>query len=172
MREHRLCYSSPAPNVESGVLVGVCFVSAGQTPKHGLTGAIALVDMSARRALAAGVARIDRDHRDACHCSLIFDKATKLSEAPVVQSSPQRLIDGLSPFADTFEIFNGNRTTGAFCFGNDLTRDVVVDPLLKPALSAAQFPQPTFRGSCTFFLQDIIKSFLIRNAFNIFSALC
>jgi hypothetical protein len=164
MREHRLCYRSPAPNIESGVAVCVGFMSAGYTPKHGLTGAIFLVDMPAHKALTAGVSWVNNKNRDACFARFIFNKAAKLGESPVVQAFPLLFV-GLSPGADILEVFKTNRALGAFSFGNDATRDVVVNPLLETALSSAHFPKPTLRGFGSFLLQH-------GAAFNVPLALC
>lgn len=91
-------------------------------------------------------------------------KAAQFGESPVVQAFPLLFI-GLSPGANVFEVFKADRAMGAFRFGNDATRNVVVDPLLKTALSAAHFPEPTLRGSCAFLLQ-------YGAAFNVPLALC
>ena len=153
MREQRLCYSSPAADIDSGVTVCVGFMSTGCTPKHGLTGAVFLVNMSAHRALAAGMTGVNNDNRNAMLAGFVFDKATQFSESPVMQSFPLLFI-GLSPSANMLEVFKAYRALGAFCFGNDATRDVVVNPLLKTALSAAHFLEPSSRGSCSFLLQS------------------
>lgn len=152
MREHRLCYGSPAPDIESGVAVCVGFMSASCTPKHGLTGTVLFVDMSTHETLTASIARVNNEDRNACHLRFIFDKAAQFGESPVVQTFPLLFI-GLNPGADILEVFKTNCAMGAFSFGNDATRYVVVDPLLETALSSAHFPKPTFGGSCAFLLQ-------------------
>jgi len=153
MRELKALLLRPASDHDSGVAVGVFFVPAGCTPKHGLAGAVLFVDVAARRALAAGVTRIDNENRNAGTTRLVGNKIAQLSETPVVQAFPLLQI-GLNPGANAFEVFKGNRAAGAFSFGNDATRNVVVDPLLKTALLSAHFPKPTFRGLGSFLLQQ------------------
>lgn len=104
MREHRLCYDSPARYVSGGVLICVCFVPAAQTPEHGLGFSVALVDMPAFRAFPAGVSRVDSYNRDASLLGFVLDKSSKLAEAPIVQTFPLLFV-GLTAGADVREVF-------------------------------------------------------------------
>ena len=79
-------------------------MSADDTPKHGLTGAVLFGDMAAGRALTAGIKRVNHKNRNAGQTRLVFNKAAQFGESPVVQAFPLLFI-GLSPCANVLEVF-------------------------------------------------------------------
>ena len=87
--------------------------------RQGLGFAIGFVAMSARRALARGIAGINRLDHHAFPLRFVFDKRLKLKERPsAVFSSvgfPYR-----RPFADLLEILKRNAAPGVFGFLDEL----------------------------------------------------
>ena len=112
MCEHRLSYSNPARDVSGGVLVCVCFVSAGKTPKLRLAFPVLLVDVAALGAFTARVSRVDNFARDTGSLGLVLHKGSKLAERPVMQPFPL-LFSGLNPASDVRQVFQPNAKPGA-----------------------------------------------------------
>lgn len=146
--------SGPAalPKVRGSVGVGVRGKAARAARKAILTGAVALLGMAADGTLSAAVARIDRDQRYAGEFRLVLQKQPELRERPRVQNCTL-LSPGLDPFADAVEVFNGDTTTGAFSFSNDLLGDIVIDPGRKAPLLAGEFLQSALRRPGLFLLE-------------------
>ena len=133
--------SGPAtlPEVQ-GVRVGMRPESARSTRKLFLGLAVALVAAAASRAGSAAVPGIHADQQDSHEQSLIFQEFAQLRESPAVQNCALPA-PGLDPSADARQILNGDSAIGAFSFGNDLLRDVVIDPGGKAPLLAGKCPQ-------------------------------
>jgi len=153
MCEQRTSYSAPARNVSSGVLICVCFVSAGKTPKLRLAFPIALVYVPAFRALAAGVSRVNDFARNPSSLGLVLHEGAKLAERPVVQTFPL-LFSGLNLASYVRQVFQLNAKPGAFRSGYDALGNNVILMLLEPALPATQLAQTTLGGLGSHFLKD------------------
>lgn len=141
MRERiRLSYGSPTRNISGCVMVGVCFVSAGQTQELGLGFAVPLGDVTADRTFPAGVARINRHDGNSGALGLVLQEPAELAEAPVVQSFALLFV-GPYPAADVRQIFERNPHAVAFGSRNDALGNAVVLMRLEPPLFAAHAAQ-------------------------------
>ncbi|MDQ5908493.1 MAG: hypothetical protein QG599_584, partial [Pseudomonadota bacterium] len=82
VRHDRLIDISPCSDIDRRVFIRIRNMSTGETLKTGLGFAIGFVDMSASRALARGMARINILDRNAIQLRLVLDKRLKLKERP------------------------------------------------------------------------------------------
>lgn len=125
MRHDRLIDISPCSDIDRRVLIRIRNMSTGDTSKTGLGFAIGFVAMSARRALARGIAGINRLDHHAFPLRFVFDKRLKLKERPTAVFSsvgfPYR-----RPFADLLEILKRNAAPGVFGFLDELFGNNVV----------------------------------------------
>lgn len=101
---------------------------------------IGLFDMPTRWAFSAGVSWVDEGHRNTRKPGLVRDKRAELKERPVRQACPLAL-SSRYPFANAFEIFEGNTATGALSVRHECLADLVVDVLLIASLLAADLQQ-------------------------------
>ena len=153
MCELRLGYSSPARNHSRCVMVCVTAMPAGHTQKLGLGFPVALIDMPTHETFSARVAWIDGYDRDASQLCLVFDKASKLGETPIVQAF-SLLFVGLTAGSNVFQILDLNAESGAFRSGNDALGNAMVMVLLESPLFSAYLPEAAFRGFCADTLKD------------------
>jgi hypothetical protein len=161
---------SPADILRS-VDIGVRLVTASTAPKLGLSGAVLLLAVSTTATCAAGIAGIDSRHNNTGPLGFIFQKQPQLRECPRMQNCPL-LAPGLDPFADALQIFDGNPTSGAFSFGNDLLTDIVVHPCGEPSLLSRENPQTASGGAGLFLLKIPAQSpMAVPNGFDVRSGM-
>ena len=129
VRHDRLIDISPCSDIDRRVLVRIRNMPTGDTLKTGLGFAISFVDMSARRALARGVTRINILDNNAFPLRFVFNKRLKLEERPTAVFGsigfPNR-----RPFTDLLEILKLDSAPGVFGFLDELFRNNVV--LISP----------------------------------------
>jgi hypothetical protein len=108
--------------------------------------------MSALRALAARIARINCDNRHACTFGFVLQKRPQLSESPIVQCRALAA-PGRYPVADVRQLFDSNSASGALRLLHKFFRDTVVGVLLKTTLSARYFFELAFCRACALSLK-------------------
>jgi hypothetical protein len=145
-RENRQVYIYPASHIASSHVVCICFVSTGYASKHGLFFSVGLVYMPTAKTSPARVLGVNNGHWDTKLPCFVFDKRSKLTEGPIVQSFPL-LFPGLNPRANMLEVFKPYFERVAFSFVNDAFRNIVVNPRLETALSAPAKPQAPYGGT-------------------------
>lgn len=128
-----------------------------------LTLAVGFFTVTARRASAAGVARVNRNNPHARNGRFIFQKVSQLSESPVGMLGSLRFLNR-RPLTNTFEFFKGYRSNRVFSLRDKLFRNAMVHIALIAALLAAQFLEPALGRACANRLQDA-ATFLIPLAF-------
>lgn len=134
-------------------MVGVCFVSTGQTQELGLVFAVPLGDVTADRTFPASVARINRHDRNSGALGLVLQEPAELAEAPVVQSFALLFV-GPYPAADVRQIFERNPHAVAFGSRNDALGNAMVFMLLEPPLLATHAAQSSLGSFCANALKD------------------
>lgn len=108
--------------------------------EQSLRNTIAFVDGATAWACPARVAGINGDDLNPCELGLVFQKATKLKEAPRVLHSSLGLANR-DPTSDALEIFDGNSTVGVFGFGDETLGDLVIDITGKAGFLSSAFAQ-------------------------------
>lgn len=99
--------------------------------------AIAFVDTATSGAGATRVARIDRDHGDACPPCLVLDEGAQLMKGPTVQDRSLAAASSC-PQANALEVFKSNPACGVFGGLYDLLADDVVHVRGEAALLAGE----------------------------------
>jgi len=140
IRYHWPVYGGPGPDIQGRDVVCEASEPARPTEKFGLRFSVGLFDVPARRAFSAGVSRVDEGHRNTRKPGLVRDERMELKERPVRQACPLAL-PSRYPFANAFEIFEGNTATGALSVRHECLADLVVDVLLIASLFAADLQQ-------------------------------
>jgi len=112
--------------------------TAMDTSELRLGSAIRLLGMAAGRALATGVARINRDDWDTREFRLVGDKLPKFRKCPLPKpfavSLPNRWLE-------TFQVLQGNGPAGVFGRAHDGFGDAVVFVTLKSSLPTRRLLQ-------------------------------
>ncbi len=106
--------------------------------KHSLALAVGLLAMAALAASAGCVARVDLDHGDSRERRLVREEAEKLVERPARQPVASVPTPSRNPFADAFEVFDGNATPGALGGFDDRLADAMVLVLAEPGFLSGQ----------------------------------
>lgn len=102
-----------------------------------------LIDHSTARASSARVARVDCEHRNACHLCFVCDKMAKLGEGPPVQTVTLAL-SGPNPLTNAGQFLDRNGKAVAFSRSNYLLRDAVRRVLAKPGLLPGELFEAPF----------------------------
>lgn len=114
-------------DVNRGVVVSVCGMSAKLTLELSLRLAIGLIAVVALGAGAAGVARIHGDNGDAMQFPLVLDEVPQLGKAPSANPSSLTLAKPCSHATlNPLEILNGDSATSAFAEHYESFTDFVV----------------------------------------------
>ena len=100
-----------------------------------MIGTVALIDTTAYRAGARGIARVYRDDRHAREGRLVLDKLAKLIKRPVRVSCPL-LAPNRYPVTDALEVFEGDPAPGVLRGLHDTLADAVVGVSLVALLLA------------------------------------
>lgn len=144
----------PLPDVQRRVGVCVRGMAARDALEGGLVGSVALVDATARAALARRVARINEADRDAQTLGLVNYKIAKLGKRPITK--PCSLVAaGRYPLSDALEIFKSDSARGAFSIRNERLRYDVVCVGLESPLLPGQFAKFAFGGFGAALLQSL-----------------
>ena len=129
VRHDRLIDISPCSDIDRRVFIRIRCMTTRDTQKMGLGFTVSLVNMSAGRALARGIARVNILDRNALQLRLVFNKRLKLKERPTAVfrsvGFPNR-----GPFADVLEMLKFDSAPGVFGFLNELFGNNVV--LISP----------------------------------------
>lgn len=120
---------------------------AANTGEGALIGSVLVVDRSASTTPFGGVARIYQNDRYASKPGFVFDKATELSECPIMQAS-SLLASGLNARPNVPEVFKPYRSARALRLANKSLRDYVVGVGLESPLPSGKLPEPSFCGLC------------------------
>jgi len=137
----RPAYGGPAGDHPGSVGIRVHRETTSGATESRLVGTVSLFGVSASGTLPAAIPRLYGNQADTCQLCLVLQKRPQLSERPTMQNSPL-LPCSPYPVADSRQFLNGNPAPGAFCGGNDLLRNNVVDVFGKAALFAGKFLQP------------------------------
>ncbi len=140
------------PKDFGSVEVRVRSIAAGATQKLGLGRSVQLLGMPAVGTFAAGVSRIDRDHRDASGNALVGNKEFKLIERPGMQDGTLRQ-PSLNSVADALQFFQHHGAICAFSFRNNLLGDNMVHIFGKTCLAARQLLEKAATTVRAFLLQ-------------------
>ena len=91
-----------------------------------MVGPVSLFGVSASGTLPAAVPGIDGDQADPRQLRLVLQKRPQLSERPTMQNSP---LPPCSPYPVAYprQFLDGDSAPGAFCGGNDLLTNNMVD---------------------------------------------
>jgi hypothetical protein len=103
-----------------------------------LSFSISFINVTTTWASARGVARVNRDHLDACMLSFVFNKASKLGKRPARKGSSLRLTNRY-PITNPAKFLNGDPATGVFGLVYNFFADVVVCPSGKAPFFARKF---------------------------------
>jgi hypothetical protein len=144
------------PDVIGTVSVSIFRMATRFADKLGLRFSVCLFSVTALAALSAGISRIDLDQWNTCHRALVSQKASKLSEAPIMQPCPFPL-SGPDPRSNAGQFLYGNSTVRAFCGLDDAFGNCVIYVAGKIRLSPAALPQKTLGGFRSFALQLAAK---------------
>ena len=140
------------PKDFGSVEIRVRSIAAGATQKLGLGRSVQLLGVSTLRTLAAGIARIDRYHRDASGSALVCNKEFELIERPRMQYGTMRQ-PSLEPLSNAFEVFEDNGAVRAFGFRNDLLGNAVVYIFGETGFAARQILEKATTTVRAFLLQ-------------------
>ena len=156
-RDDRLHYSSPSCDVHRADVVGIVGEPARCTDELGLTLAVGLVDVAARRASARGVARVYGLQGNAREGGLVAEERAQLKERPSRMHRPLASPDRC-PFADSRQVFDGDTASGVFGLGDDVLRDHVVDVLAEAGLLAREWAKGSLGRLGAGGLQTVAKT--------------
>lgn len=110
------------------------------TGKLGLALAIRFFTVTAGRAGARSITRVNSDYLHACNGGFVLDKAPELPESPI-RLFCSLALSNRSPLANVRKFFNRYRSIRALSLQNNLFRDAVVFVGLVAALSAAHLAE-------------------------------
>lgn len=133
----------PACNILSTDVVGMRGVSTRLANKLGLRSAVSLLAMPALRTRSRRITWIDQHQRNAGDGGLVRHECSELKERPPAVSCTLALPNSY-PITDALEIFEGNRTTGAFSLSHKTLSDGVVGVGTKAGLFVRKFLKRTF----------------------------
>src|SRR5512135_2953157 len=102
---------------------------------------VPLLAVSALGARTRGIARVDRDDRDAGEGRLVGDERAELVERPARETTPLCLASRC-PTADPREVFAADRVAGVFGLGDESFADDVVLVGPEAGLSHAGLVEP------------------------------
>lgn len=128
--------------------------------KLGLTLAISFFAVSAVRASAAGVSRIDDDNWNASKISLVSDEIPELSVSPTRHFCSLTLSHQTCPLPDSFEVLNGDRAVSCLSEINDSSRDLMVFRSSVVGLPCSDSLEVTLCGSSAAGLQSTSQDLL------------
>ena len=101
-----------------------------------------LINTTAYRAGAGGIARVNEFDNHTCESGLIFDEAPKLAESPRVLLSPLSL-SNRDAVSNPLKVFKGDTSTAVFCLRNNTLADYMVGIGSKSLfLAGALFKKP------------------------------
>jgi hypothetical protein len=140
----RLVYSSPTSYYARRVDVRILSMTARKAREYIPGLAVGFLDMAAYTALPRSVPRIDIADRDTCTPGLVVDLLLKVCKSPRVQDTSLRSASP-DPRADTFEILDGNSSSGAFSRSDDLLRNAVIHVTGEAALLDAPLAKQPLR---------------------------
>ena len=140
------------PDVARTVRIRIGRVVTLLADKLGLRFPVCLFGVSTLTASAGSISRVNLDQRNTGSFGLVGQKASKLREAPAMQSCPFSS-SGPDPRSNASQFLDGNSTIRAFggldyAFGN-----CMINVASKVCLALAAFLQETFGGLCSFALQ-------------------
>lgn len=145
LRDHRRHDKRPGANVSRRVVVSVVSETTCHTAKSSLIGSIAVVNMTAHRALFGGITRINDMQPNPIQFGLVGHKLAQLTKRPPVV--PRSLCSSYRyPVTNTIEVFNGNVAPGVKSLLDQTLANDVVGVALEAALSSADGFQFTFSG--------------------------
>ena len=108
--------------------------------------------MTTSRTSTTGVPRINQTHRHASTFRFVGHKSPKLVERPTMQGCPLTATNR-NPLPNTLQIFQGNRSTCVFRFGNQLLADAMVGVFGKTVFFPREPLEFTFGRPCASGLQ-------------------
>ncbi len=126
----------------------VCRTSepAGQTAERIPFWPVVLVNQTALRARSGGVAGINKDNQNSSQLSLVFDKGSKLVEAPSAHRAALRLSSRCACQADALEVFEGYSASAALSLPHDALADSMIEVAGHPPLLLAALLEPSLGG--------------------------
>ena len=139
-------------NVASSIKVGISRVVARATLKLCLAFAVAFFAIPTRATSARGIASANQTKRYAVSNGAMFDKLSKLVEAPTAVLCPLRLPEPY-PFAYTRKVFEFYLASGALSRFNEGLSNLVVGIASKTRLFTRHFLEPSFGAASPAHLQ-------------------
>ena len=144
--------SSPTGNIHRRDVVSKASEPANHTGESRLIGTISFINVTASRAGATGISRVNQKYRNTSTFRFVAHESAKLVEGPTVQACPLRATNR-NPRPDAPQIFQGNRSICVFRLGNQLLANTMIDIFRKPAFFAGKFLQLAFGRPRAFGLQ-------------------
>ena len=128
----RPAYSGPARDHPGSVGIRVRRETARGATECRLVGPVAFSGVSASGTLPAAVPGVHADQADTRPFRFVLQERPQLGESPTVQNSP---LPPCSPYPVAYprQFLDGDPAPGAFCGGNDLLRNNMVDVFGKTA---------------------------------------
>ena len=146
-------------DIPSSVLVGITAKPALPTLESSLIGSVAFRGMSALKALAGRIARIDNDDRHAFPFGFVFDKVSQLRKSPRMENAPH-VSPNRGPRANVLKILQYDSPVRVFRERDDLLADSMIRVFAEASLLARKLLQPTFTRFRSFLLQPFSQPFV------------
>ena len=143
---------APLPDIASRVVIGWGSEPATDTLEFIPAWPVPLIDQTAARTAATGVARVHEHDGYADQHRLVGDHTAQLVKPPVRHPRPLVPLD-LDPAPDALEVFQGNQGLAAFGICDDGFTQDVVGVALESRLLARSAPECTLGGTGADLLQ-------------------
>lgn len=157
----------PTRDVASRVHVSIEGMPTRTAAKHRLTWPVGFSGVAAFGTLAAGVARVNKNHLDTREFGFVQHLVNQVGKCPAMQGSPLRPFSPY-PRAYPFEVFKGYHPLRAFGVIYQGFAEAVVHVVLKTAFPAGKFFEFALRRLRALLLQFGTKSAVtVTNAFDV-----